>query len=178
MVEGIASGARSDPEGEKAFKKGKKAITTSLFKWSADYFEGSVQFEKAAKSFTASGLEMRAMEAWLEYSNCCEKSNDMNGAAEGLQEAAFISKDFDESIQLLTRADEFYKIGGYNDRGLGLMKRFAKQLVERETEQASKKAMEVYENHLMTQVFEDDNYLLHTDIVETYLKLQVEQKDF
>ena len=58
------------------------------------------------------------------------------------------------------------------------MKRFAKQLVERETEQASKKAMEVYENHLMTQVFEDDNYLLHTDIVETYLKLQVEQKDF
>ena len=54
------------------------------------------------------------------------------------------------------------------------MKRFAKQLVERETEQASKKAMEVYENHLMTQVFEDDNYLLHTDIVETYLKLQVE----
>ena len=61
MVEGLgASSSRNDPEGEKAFKKGKKAITTGFFKWSADYFEGSMQFEKAAKSFVAHGLEMRA----------------------------------------------------------------------------------------------------------------------
>ena len=36
-----AMSAKSDPNGEKLFKKGKKAITTSFFKWSADYFEGS-----------------------------------------------------------------------------------------------------------------------------------------
>ena len=43
MVE--ASGlnrAASNSEADKAFKKGKKAITTSLFKWSADYLEGSL----------------------------------------------------------------------------------------------------------------------------------------
>ena len=51
-----AMSAKSDPNGEKLFKKGKKAITTSFFKWSADYFEGSQQFEKAAKSFAAHGL--------------------------------------------------------------------------------------------------------------------------
>jgi hypothetical protein len=40
MVEALAS--LTDSAGEKAFKKGKKAITTSLFKWSADYLEGSI----------------------------------------------------------------------------------------------------------------------------------------
>lgn len=178
MVEALGASTRTDPNGEKAFKKGKKAITTGIFKWSADYFEGGIQFEKAAKSFAANGLEMRAQEAWLEYSGCCEKGDDMTGAAEGLQEAAFCSKDYDMSIQLLTKADECYKIGGYADRGLTLMKRFAKELLEKENEAATKKAMEVYETHLMEQVFEGDNYLLNPDIIEGYVKLQIEQKDF
>ena len=42
----------------------------------------------------------------------------MTGAAEGLQEAAFCGTDYDKSIQLLLKADSFYKIGGYADRGL------------------------------------------------------------
>jgi len=137
MVEarGAASGA-TDANGEKAFKKGKKAITTSLFKWSADFYEGSVQFEKAAKSFAAHGLDERAQEAWLQYSDCCEKSDEMTGAAEGLQEAAFCCKNYDLSVQLLLRADEFYKMGGYADRGLTLLKRFAKSLIDKETDAA------------------------------------------
>ena len=61
MVEAL----KTDKTGEKYFKQGKKAITTSLFKWSADYLEGQVNFEKAAKSFAASGLEQRAQDAWL-----------------------------------------------------------------------------------------------------------------
>lgn len=144
-----ATTAASDPNGEKAFKKGKKAITTGFFKWSADYYEGSQQFEKAAKSFAAHGLDMRAQEAWLQYSDCCEKSDDMTGAAEGLNEAAFCGNDYDKSILLLLKADGFYKIAGYADRGLTLLKRFAKSLIEKETEVASRKAMEIYEQHLM-----------------------------
>ena len=93
MVEALAS--LTDSAGEKAFKKGKKAITTSLFKWSADYLEGSIQFEKAAKSFKVSGMEDRAKEAWLLYADCCEKNSEMNGAAEGFQEAAFLTADAD-----------------------------------------------------------------------------------
>lgn len=148
-----AAAAKSDPNGEKLFKKGKKAVTTSFWKWSADYFEGSQQFEKAAKSFAAHNLEDRAQDAWLQYSDCCEKSDDMTGAAEGLQEAAFCGNDYDKSIQLLLKADGFYKIGGYADRGLTLLKRFAKQLIDKESEVATRKAMEIYENHLMVQIF-------------------------
>ena len=154
MVEGLGrSSLATDPEGEKAFKKGKKALATGFFKWSPDYLEGAIMFEKAAKSFAASGLEVKAQDAWLEYSNCSEKSNEMTGAAEGLQEAAFLCKDYDQSIMLLLKADEFYKIGGYNDRGITLLKRFAKLLIEKETEVATRKAIELYENHLMVQVF-------------------------
>ena len=54
---------------------------------------------------------------------------------------------------LLLKADEFYKIGGYNDRGITLLKRFTKLLIEKETEVATRKAIELYENHLMVQVF-------------------------
>lgn len=179
MVEGLTNTSLlTDPVGEKAFKKGKKALSTGLFKWSPDYLEGAVNFEKAAKSFTATGLDLKAQEAWLEYSKCSEQSNEMTGAAEGLQEAAFLGKDYDQSIMLLLKADEFYKIGGYPDRGLTLLKRFAKTLIEKETEEATAKAMELYENHLMVQVFEGENYLLNTDIPDTYLKLQMEQRDY
>ena len=73
----------------------------------------------------------------------------MTGAAEGLQEAAFLCKNYDEAIQLLLKADEYYKMGGYADRGLTLLKRFAKSLVEKETEDATNKAIDVYENHLI-----------------------------
>lgn len=131
---------RTDSNGEKLFKKGKKALATSLFKWSADYLEGSIQFEKAAKSFAASGCDDRAFEAWLEYSKCCEHTNEMTGAAEGLAEAALVCSDYDQSIQMLIKADEFYKIGGYDDRGMTAIKRFAKSLLEKETESATKKA--------------------------------------
>jgi len=40
MVEALSS--LTDSNAEKAFKKGQKAISTSLFKWSADYLEGSI----------------------------------------------------------------------------------------------------------------------------------------
>lgn len=73
-----------DSVAEKHFKKGKKAISTGIFKWSADYVEGSIEFEKAAKRFAMSGLEERAMEAWLAYADACEKNNEMSAAAEGL----------------------------------------------------------------------------------------------
>ena len=168
----------SDPNGEKHFKKGQKAITTGLFKWSADFLQGCVEFEKAAKSFTASGLDHRAMEAWLQYSKCSEGSDEMTGAAEGLQEAAFLCKDYDQAIQWLIKADEFYKIGGYPDRGISLMKKFATTLLDKETEAATKKAMEVFESYLMVQLFEGDNYLLNTEIPVTYCKLQIEARDF
>ena len=87
-----------DSVAEKHFKKGKKAISTSLFKWSADYVEGSIEFEKAAKRFAASGLEAKAMEAWLAYADCCEKNSENSAAAEGLQEAAFLATDTDQSL--------------------------------------------------------------------------------
>ena len=51
------------------------------------------------------------------------------------------------------------------------MKRFARTLVEKETEAATKKAMEVYDKYLMVQIFEGDAYILNTDVPESYLKL-------
>jgi len=39
--------------------------------------------------------------------------------------------------------------------------------------------MEIYENHLMVQVFDsENNYLLNTDVPESYVKLLIEAKDF
>jgi len=52
------------------------------------------------------------------YADCCEKNSEMNGAAEGFQEAAFLSTDHEQSMSLLHKADEYYKIEGYPERGL------------------------------------------------------------
>jgi hypothetical protein len=38
-------------EAEKAFQKGEKALKTGLFKWSPNFTEASMYFERAAKTF-------------------------------------------------------------------------------------------------------------------------------
>ena len=58
------------------------------------------------------------------------------------------------------------------------MKRFANDLYEKDTERTTKQAMEIYENHLIKQVFEEDNYVMNSDVVDTYLKMQVAAKDY
>ena len=73
-----------------------------------------------------------ATEAYVLYSQCSEKSNEMSGAAEGMTEAAYLSKDVTKSIEYLLLADNFYKIGGATDRGLTEMKRFANSLYEKD----------------------------------------------
>lgn len=79
-------------EAEKNLKKADAALKTGLFKWSVDYLEGSMYYEKAAKLFKQAGDKERAKEAYLKWSFCCEKENENYGAAEGLVEAAFLEK--------------------------------------------------------------------------------------
>ena len=83
-------------EAEKFMKKGKKAIATSFFKWSPDWFEGSTQFNKAAKLFKVSGHKEQAIEAFLQHSECSAKADETTGAAEGLKEAAFLTDDYEK----------------------------------------------------------------------------------
>lgn len=52
-----------------------------------------MKFEQAAKLSKASGDNVKAVEAYVLFSQCSEKSNEMSGAAEGMTEAAWLSKD-------------------------------------------------------------------------------------
>lgn len=38
--------------------------------------------------------------------------------------------------------------------------------------------MEIYEKYLIKQCFEEENYVMNSDVPETYVKMQVVQKDF
>ena len=42
-------------DAEKEMKSGNKAIKTGVFKWSADYTEGAMHFQKAGKLFKSLG---------------------------------------------------------------------------------------------------------------------------
>ena len=83
-------------------------------------------------------------------------------------------------MEWLLQADTFYKIGGYADRGVSLLKRFANELIERDTEESKRNAFEIYEKTLMDMVFaNEDNYLMNgNEVVSSYLTLQMEQRDF
>ena len=60
-----------------------------------------------------------------------------------------------------------------------LIKRFAKQLIDKETDESKRQAMQIYERTLMEQIFENENtYLLNADVPTNYLRLQVEAKDY
>ena len=136
-------------EAEKLFQKGQKALKTSLFQWSPDYMNGSIYFSKAAKLFKASRHNQQAIEAYLAYSDCSFKMDETTGAAEGVSEAAFLSSDYEQSVNWLEQADTYYKMGGYNERGLTLMKNYANELLARETDEATKMGMKIYETRLL-----------------------------
>ena len=53
-----------------------------------------------------------AVEAYVLFSQCSEKSNELSGAAEGLTEAAYLTKDITKSVEFLLQADNFFKEGG------------------------------------------------------------------
>ena len=133
MVEALGGEAGVAKKAKKAMKEGKECMRTGMFKWYADYVGGSMKFEQAAKLYKAMGDNEMATEAYVLYSQCSEKSNEMSGAAEGMTEAAYLSKDVTKSIEYLLLADNFYKIGGATDRGLTEMKRFANSLYEKDT---------------------------------------------
>ena len=75
-------------EAEKAFKKGEASLKTGMFKWSANFSDGQIYFEKAAKAYKQLGEKPRAVDAFLRYSACCEALNENYGAADGLVQAA------------------------------------------------------------------------------------------
>jgi hypothetical protein len=81
-----SGGKGSNPlqEADKNFKDGEKALKTGIFKWSPDYLEGAMFFEKAAKLYKTLGEKEKAKEAFLKYSLCAEKINGFYGAADGL----------------------------------------------------------------------------------------------
>ena len=99
----------------------------------------------------------------------------MSGAAEGMTEAAYLEKDVPKSVKYLLEADKFFKIGGANDRGLTEMKKFANDLYEKDTVKQQKQAMEIYETYLIKQCFEEDNYVMNSDVPDAYVKMQVVQ---
>lgn len=48
-------------EADKNFKDGEKALKTGLLKWSPDYLEGAMYFEKAAKLYKTIGDKEKAL---------------------------------------------------------------------------------------------------------------------
>ena len=137
MVESTA-GAGIAKKAKKAFKAGQAAISTGLLKWYPDFVGGSIKFEEAGKLYKAEGANPQALEAYLMFSHCSEKANEMSGAAEGMVEAAWLARDVNLSVEYFLKADEFFKIGGNNDRGLTELKRFATDLYEKDTEKTTK----------------------------------------
>lgn len=52
------------------------------------------------------------------------------------------------------------------------MKRLAQQLLDKDTPEADQEALKLY-GLLFEQVFQGENYLFNSDIIDTYYKLQL-----
>ena len=112
MVEALGGEAGVAKKAKKAMKEGKECMRTGMLKWYADYVGGAMKFEQAAKLYKAMGDNEMAVEAYVLFSQCSEKSNELSGAAEGLTEAAYLTKDIAKSVEFLLQADNFFKEGG------------------------------------------------------------------
>lgn len=57
------------------------------------------------------------------------------------------------------------------------MKKVAQSLVDKETPEAEREALKIYGN-LFEMVFEMDNYVFNSDMIDTYYKLQLKHAKF
>jgi tetratricopeptide (TPR) repeat protein len=112
MVESTISGSAAIKKADEQVKLAKSELKTGLFKWSANHVQAAIHYEKAAKLYKQAGDKVKAIEAYLEFSKCSEQSNELIGAAEGLNEAAFLTDDKKKQMGWLAEADAFYKIAG------------------------------------------------------------------
>ena len=131
-------------QADKEYKKGKQCIKTGLFKWNADYLEGTSHFERAAKAYKDLGDKQKAIQAYLKYSYCSEKQNEFYGAAEGLAEAAFLEPNKQLSKEYLLKAQNYYKIQGVSQKGQADLKKFAQKLLDNGGDEQVQLALEIY----------------------------------
>lgn len=158
-------------------KSGDKAIKTGVFKWSADYNEGAMHFQQAAKLFKIEGVKDKAHYCYLKFSECSEKINEMYGAAEGLAEAAMLETDKHKSLELLKQAQNFHKIQGTNNQGTNALKKFAQKILENSDSNPDSVqfALGIYEM-LFEEAFEGDNFVWNPEVVHEYVSLLMKIK--
>ncbi|CDW78605.1 gamma-soluble nsf attachment protein [Stylonychia lemnae] len=164
-------------EADDAFKKGEKAIKTGLLKWSADFAEGAMYFQQAAKAYKQLGEKDKAMQAYLKYSQCSEKINEFYGAAEGLAEAALFEKDKRKSFELLKQAQNFFKIQGAANQGTNFLKKFGQKLIESDDPESQNFALDIYET-LFEEAFEGDNFVWNPDVVTDYVQILMKMQKY
>ena len=117
-------------EADSQFKKGTKALSTGLLKWSPDHLGASLYFESAAKAYKEIGNDIMAKDALIKYAISSEKTDSLSCAADGFTQAAFLENDPSKSEEMLRKAQELYLIDGMGERGLMNLKQYAKQMME------------------------------------------------
>lgn len=117
-------------EADSQFKKGTKALSTGLLKWSPDHLGASLYFESAAKAYKEIGNDIMAKDALIKYAISSEKTDSLSCAADGFTQAAFLENDPSKSEEMLRKAQELYLIDGKGERGLMNLKQYAKQMME------------------------------------------------
>ena len=72
-------------EADTQYKKGKSALKTTMFKWSANHLGASLYFETAAKLYKETGNNEKARESYIKYAESSEHIDSISCAAEGYQ---------------------------------------------------------------------------------------------
>ena len=68
-------------EADAAYKKGKKALSTGLFKWSADHLGAGLHFETAGKLYKEIGNDEKAKDSFLKAGASNEQTDSLSMAA-------------------------------------------------------------------------------------------------
>jgi len=131
---------------EAKFKEGmrhqaaaEKAVTKTMFKWSADWEVGAAEFNQAASNFKAAKAHEQAKEAFVRAAECLiqQHSAIMAGAAyENAAQMAYENgthkptemKHFEEAAELYEKASATYMEGGNSDRAASALAGGAKAL--------------------------------------------------
>ncbi len=159
-------------------KSGESSLKTHIFKWSPNYLEGRTRFMEAASLFESIGDYQQASKCHEKIALCCEKTDDLSGAAEAYQKIGFLTlqhkKDPRAAYQYLIKSVNMLKIHGNTLKAQDMMKRLGKQCFDMGSDELG---AQIY-RELIEDMFDDQNYGTGSEIISPYLDFLIEKERY
>ena len=159
-------------------KSGESCLKTHLFKWNPDYLAATPKFMEASSMFENTADYDNAMKCYEKLALCCEKKDDLAGAADAYQKIGFIilihKKNPQTAYQYLMKSVNLFKIHGNTLKAQDMLKKLAKRCFDQNQPDLG---VQIYKD-IIEEMFDDENYGTGAEVITEYMNYLIDKERY